>query len=71
MAMADYRRCDKCGSKAFYDANLNYEDATGNDVVYEVDEHFNYKLDYVGQWAVLCKDCCKEYKCVIVPTGKE
>ena len=25
MAMADYRQCDVCGCKAFYDANLNYE----------------------------------------------
>ncbi len=25
MALADYRLCDVCGSKAFYDARLNYE----------------------------------------------
>ena len=24
MALADYRLCDVCGSKAFYDARLNY-----------------------------------------------
>ena len=33
MAMADYRQCDLCGCKAFYDANLNYDwpDKDGND----------------------------------------
>jgi len=25
MASTDYRLCDNCGRKAFYDANLNYE----------------------------------------------
>lgn len=24
MALSDYRRCDVCDGKAFYDANLNY-----------------------------------------------
>jgi len=28
MAGADYRSCDVCGGKAFYDANLSYERAT-------------------------------------------
>lgn len=31
MAKADYRLCDLCGSKAFYDANLNYERINKND----------------------------------------
>lgn len=25
MALADYRLCDKCGAKTFYDARLNCE----------------------------------------------
>ena len=53
MAMCDYRQCDVCGCKAFYDANLNYDDETG-------------KPDYVGDWAVICDDCAKTHKCVIV-----
>ncbi len=53
MAMADYRLCDKCGCKAFYDSNLNYDD-DGN-------------LDYVGDWRVICTECAKSHKCIIVP----
>ena len=64
MAAADYRLCDVCGGKAFYDANLN------NDFDAPAEEHIrdsNYKLDYLGDWAVLCRDCAKTHKCVIEP----
>ena len=75
MAGADYRSCDVCGGKAFYDANLNYEfpDNNGNDSwgkpfsKYEVVRDCHYRLDYVGDWAVICTDCAKTRKCIIVP----
>lgn len=52
MAMADYRLCDVCGCKAFYDANLNYDD-DGN-------------LDYVGEMLVICTDCSKTHECKLI-----
>jgi hypothetical protein len=59
MALADYRLCDACGRKTFYDANLNYN----------FDELFpdgSPKLDYLGDWCVICEDCAKTYECKIV-----
>lgn len=53
MAMCDYRQCDICGGKAFYDANLNYDDE-GN------------FPDYVGDWCVICDECAKTHKCVVM-----
>lgn len=78
MALADYRLCDVCDSKAFYDANLNYEiGGKGPDgkFVYpenptrwagEADPH-GVALDYLGDWAVICTDCAKTHKCIVVP----
>lgn len=67
MAAADYRLCDKCNRKAFYDANLNYDFSTA---AYKIPENEkvrdnDYKLDSLGDWTVLCRDCAKMYKCVI------
>lgn len=75
MAASDYRLCDLCDSKAFYDSNLNYEypDKNGNDSFgrkIEKDEMVRdsrHKLDYLGDWSVLCTDCAKTHKTVIVP----
>lgn len=73
MAYADYRLCDVCDSKAFYDSNLDYvfvgESQWGDEPVKQEDcvRDTNYRLQYLGDWAVLCKDCAKTYKCVIVP----
>lgn len=53
MALCDYRLCDACGGKAFYDANLNYSEETG-------------MPDYVGAWVVLCEDCAKTHDIVVV-----
>ena len=81
MARADYRGCDVCDGKAFYDANLSYEDGPSeyrpDDVPYRVaggpqypDEAMNAKhgmrLGYVGDWAVICNDCSKKWKTQIV-----
>ena len=78
MAASDYRLCDLCDSKAFYDSNLNYEypDKNGNDSFgrkIEKDEMVRgsrHKLDYLGDWSVLCTDCAKTHKTVIVPLEK-
>ena len=53
MAYADYRLCDLCNGKTFYDANLNYQTPDA--------EHQNeYWLHGVGSWAVICVDCAKD-----------
>ena len=69
MAACDYRLCDVCGGKAFYDSNLNYE--TGRDVVGFVRNAgvlmSETKLDRLGDWTVLCHDCSLTHRCVIVP----
>ena len=57
MALCDYRLCDKCNRKAFYDANLNYGEAS---------ESSKWGLDCLGDWAVLCELCSKEWQCVVV-----
>lgn len=69
MAASDYRLCDVCGSKAFYDANLNYDQ--GREVDGEVRNAGSMmagtSLDYLGDWVVICRTCAKTHKCVIVP----
>lgn len=81
MAYADYRLCDVCNGKAFYDANLNYECEPGvyryrppyriaGKPQYEdpaINEKHGMCLDYVGDWAVLCSDCAKTHRTQIVP----
>ena len=56
MAGCDYRSCDVCGCKTFYDANLDYDfkeyPATG--------------LYGVGDWFVLCEKCSEKYDIIIV-----
>lgn len=56
MAGADYKHCEVCGGKAFYDANLNYEqpgqglhDFEGRDI--------STTLDYRAQHGAICTDC--------------
>lgn len=77
MAAGDYRSCDVCGGKAFYDAKLNYEtgDKVGGKWVYSDTPYrvagvsqgeYGVGLDYVGDWAVICTDCSKTHKTVIV-----
>jgi len=86
MALADYRLCDVCCSKAFYDSNLNYEQGpdeyrtngpyrvAGEDQFNgtpEFREKYAMRLDYLGDWAVLCSDCAKTHKTQIVPIAPE
>lgn len=81
MAAADYRLCDVCDGKVFYDSNLNYERGPSgwranapyrqNGEQQYADAVFNEKsgmrLDYLGDWAVICTDCAKTHKTVVVP----
>jgi hypothetical protein len=56
MAAADYRLCDVCQCKTFYDANLNYD-------FHEYPKH-GLRL---GDWAVLCEKCNETHEVVIRP----
>jgi hypothetical protein len=70
MALADYRLCDVCDGKAFYDSNLNYEfryRATDLSDWTDAEKDRGYQLDYLGDWKVLCAECSKTHKCVVVP----
>jgi hypothetical protein len=81
MAGGNYRSCDVCGGKAFYDANLNYadpEECNEHKAAYrvagepqyttqELVEKHGQKLDYVGDWAVICGDCAKTHTTQIIP----
>lgn len=80
MALRDYKLCDVCGSKAFYDAELSYEygEKLNGTWVLPTDtfkiagkEQTDTSLHYLGDWAVICIDCSKEFKTVIVPIEKE
>ena len=57
MAYADYRLCEVCQEKAFYDADLSYD----------FKEYPDTGLYNVGAWAVLCRDCIKTHRVVILP----
>ena len=78
MAAGDYRSCDVCGGKAFYDANLDYD--TGDKIdgkwVYsktpyriggEDQGEYAPGLGYVGDWAVICTECAKTHRTAILP----
>ena len=59
MAAADYRLCDVCNCKTFYDATLNYD---YDDVL----PSGWMPVDYLGDWAVICGNCAKTHKCIVV-----
>lgn len=85
MAAADYRLCDVCDGKVFYDANLNYEQGRDDEWAKSKapfrwageeqgkPEHDDYllRLDYLGDWAVICRECAKTHKTIVVPIEKE
>ncbi|EKA8140893.1 hypothetical protein WMR50_006640 [Pseudomonas aeruginosa] len=79
MAAGDYYSCDVCGSKCFYDANLNYErpDKNGNDSwghPIQAEEMMlgkNCKLDYCGDMAALCRDCLVTHEIVVREKSKD
>lgn len=59
MAGADYYHCDVCGSKAFYDADLQYD--FGKPVEYGCGS----KLGYVGDMAAICDACSEKYEVIV------
>jgi hypothetical protein len=78
MAGADYRKCDKCNRKVFYDSDLSYEfqkfDITRGKMVFEYEETKPIKgethaLGCLGDWKVLCHKCAETHKCIIVERG--
>ena len=87
MAAGDYRSCDVCGGKTFYDANMWYYQGVeeGNDfskVPYriagqqqfsneEANAKYGLRLGRLGDWAVLCQECAKTHRAIIVPIEKE
>ena len=65
MAGADYRDCDVCGDKVFYDACLCYEFDEGKTTL-KNNKEVPYYLGNLGNWIVLCKDCSKKYELQVV-----
>lgn len=51
MAGCDYKSCDVCGMKTFYDAHLDYNF-----------EHEPLGLYNLGDWKVICTECAKTYE---------
>lgn len=70
MAAADYRLCDVCINKVFYDSNLNYDyDGLGWVKFDEIDKQRGYSLDYLGDWICICKECSKTWEVVVQKKG--
>ena len=59
MAMADYKQCDLCGGKAFYDADIR-------DSRYIATYDPTEELSAIGL-AVLCSDCNVTHEAIIRP----
>jgi len=62
MAAADYRLCDVCGQKTFYDSELDYR--FGPEA--NIGKDGRHMPDRCGDWAVICKPCAAEWKCGVV-----
>jgi len=60
MAYADYRLCDVCKEKAFYDASLNYD----------FDEYPDTGLERCGAWIVLCRKCNETHEIKLMKRGE-
>lgn len=55
MAASDYRSCDICGCKTFYDAELQYD----------FKKYPETGLYNLGDWVCLCNECSKTYEVTI------
>lgn len=72
MTMVDYKLCDVCGDKVFYDAVLDYNGKTPylvcGEEQYQDEELKKYSLALgnLGDWAVICIKCSKLFKTMIV-----
>jgi hypothetical protein len=54
MASCDYHKCEQCGGKAFYDANMSFDEDGG---------HWGAKI------VALCRECAKYWEIVVVHVG--
>lgn len=61
MAAADYRLCDICSCKTFYDSNLDYCFV----------EYPKHGLSRLGDWAVICTECAETHEVIIQKKGTE
>jgi hypothetical protein len=61
MALADYRLCDVCEKKCFYDSNVSYNDAQDAD-----DDHVEGMPGWTGDWRVICVECTKTHAVIVV-----
>jgi hypothetical protein len=61
MAAIDYRLCDVCGAKSFYDSDLNYD----------FDEYPDTGLFNLGNWVCLCRECSKTHDIEVLRKAKE
>lgn len=61
MAAADYRLCDVCSAKTFYDAEL----------AYDFKKYPKHGLWGVGDWAVLCTKCAETHEVRVVPIKEQ
>jgi hypothetical protein len=57
MAGADYRHCDICDAKAFYDAELHHD----------FYEYPDTGLAHLGEDAVICRDCARTHRTAVLP----
>jgi len=71
MASADYRICDNCGRKVFYDAELNYDYENEEHKAKELGEEQDYRIDSLGDWCVLCNECAKTYKTTFILKNRD
>jgi hypothetical protein len=62
MASADYKPCNVCGCKTFYDANLDYDFEEYNK---------NTGLYNTAQLISICNECSNENVAVIVKKKKK
>lgn len=74
MALSDYRLCDICENKVFYDSNLNYEFSNKRNIIPEEEliqqPKSDLKLENLGKWAVLCRECSKTHEIIISKRGE-
>jgi len=74
LASADYKLCDICSCKTFYDANVDYEGAElCGDMKCPRKHSGDFHIDEqgcplplgVGDWKVICFECSKTNRVII------
>lgn len=69
MAASDYRLCDICHAKVFYDRVLDYQKAEpGEDDSKQCGKPTSLRLDNLGDWTVICRECAKTHETLFVRT---